>query len=100
MAAVLRRPLFEGTIFELAADAVAFRFFSVPRVTRLAGEAAFGGEWSSLLVAEEEVCDFVCFGGGDWCLVGDERCSGVRVSAVESVGGAVDSGSVSWCWAG
>ena len=64
-------------------------------VMRFGGESGLGGEWSSLFVAEEEDWDFSCFGGGESCLVGDERCSGVRVIAVEDVGGAVDSGSAS-----
>ena len=87
---MLRRPLFEGAVLELAAEATAFRFLMVTRVMRFGGESGLGGEWSSLFVAEEEVWDWDCCGvgasclaGDVWCFVGDERCSGVTVIAVE-----------------
>ena len=96
MAGALRRPLFVGAVLELATETGAFRFSDVLRVTRLIREGAFGGDASSLCVADEEVRDWVCLGEGEWCLVGEEWCSGVTVSAVEGVGGADDSGAMSW----
>ena len=83
MAVVLRRPLFEGAVFELATDAGALRFFSVERVMHFRGEGGLGGEWSSLFVAEEEVYDLVCLGKGECSSVWVGRCSGVRVIPVD-----------------
>ena len=53
-----RRPRFLEMFLELAAVSVSFRLFVVLRVMRFWGEGGFWGrEWSSLLVAEEEVWD-------------------------------------------
>ena len=56
---------FAGAVLELAAETGAFLFFDVPRVTCLTGEGALGREATSLLVVDDEVRDWVCFGGGD-----------------------------------
>ena len=75
IAFVFLRLRLDGAVLEPVAEAAAFLFWTMPRVMRFGGERGFwGGEWSSVLVAEEEDLDADCCGVGAVSLVGEELC--------------------------